>query len=317
MADLNSLVQAFTSQASQPSEPLPWQQQLLEQVDPAKAKRQNIARAIQRASAALASTPGNFGTGLAAAASAGSGAYLDGRDASEAQRIQAMRQIDEANRAQKDRDLSRLSQAIGVQSGYENTQYARGRDAISDNRYTQEKTYQKTQDDRNFGIRQQQANSMDSYRRQRNEIAAAKAGIDGQIGRVPGTKGMLTANQRNQAITAINRFANDFEQRRLEEIDADYSLTPEEKAAAKVNVSTEKNDYKRSLMQEYQLETASPQVMDPNQTPAPGRTDKGAPAAKPAPDVALQQAREAISRGADPEAVRQRLIQNGYDASGL
>lgn len=43
---------------------------------------------------------------------------------------------------------------------------------------------------------------------------------------------------------------------------------------------------------------------------------KGGQGSAPAGDP-LQAARDAIARGADPEAVRQRLMENGYDPSGL
>lgn len=137
MNDLSSLVSLFTSQATQPAASMPWQQTLLEQVDPQKARRQNIAAALQKASAALATTPGNFLTGLASAASTGAGAYHEGRLASDQRRVQAMQAIDQANREQQNATLSRLRDAIGVQSGYENTQYGRERDRVTDNQWQQ------------------------------------------------------------------------------------------------------------------------------------------------------------------------------------
>lgn len=313
MADLASLVQAFTGQASQPSSPdLPWQNQLMQQVDPETARRRNIANALQKASAALATTPGNFLTGLSAAANTGAGEYLQGRDANDMKRIEAMRAIEQANTAQKDRDLGRLKDAFTVQNQYDNTVYGREQDAKRTDQWEREFGYRRTQDEKNHELRVQQVQSLDAYRQ-------AKAGIDIATGKTSGASGTLTAGQRIAALNAINKFTFDFEKRRIAAINDDWSIPAEEKPARLAAIAQEKEAFKQSLMQEYQLDGA-PQVQNPAASTTPGaggKTDKGGAVAKPAPDMALQQARDAIARGADPEAVRQRLIQNGYDASGL
>lgn len=119
----------------------PWQQELLETVNPEKVKRQSIKKALAQASMAMATTPGNFLTGLSAAASTGANSYIDAQDQAEQDRIKAQQLIQVAQQKQQDRRLSLLMDAIGVDRNLKSdkreeaeTTYRHGRDAKSDAR---------------------------------------------------------------------------------------------------------------------------------------------------------------------------------------
>ncbi len=150
---MDALLQTFLGQTQQmnqmqaPSqEGSPWQQELLETVNPEKVKRQNIARALAQASQALASTPGNFLQGVSAAASTGANSYLTGRDEAQQQRVKVMQAIDQAQRQDQDRRLARMQDALGIGRGITNDQYGRQRDAVGDQRYADERKYSREQD---------------------------------------------------------------------------------------------------------------------------------------------------------------------------
>lgn len=101
-----------TSAYNQPESP--WQQELMASVNPEKTRRDNIKRALAQASMALATTPGNFLTGLSAAAGTGANAYLQAQDDAEQQRMKAMQLVQMAQQKDQDRRLSLLMGAIGV-----------------------------------------------------------------------------------------------------------------------------------------------------------------------------------------------------------
>lgn len=86
----------------------------------------------------------------------------------------------------------------------------------------------------------------------------------------------------------------------------EFATTPEEIAAATAQIAEKRAE----IMDFYGL-------TNEEATPAPtGAVDPEATAPAAESD-ALTQAREAIDRGADPEAVRKRLEENGIDATGL
>jgi hypothetical protein len=174
MADLSSLISAFTGQATAPtpSTTMPWQQALMEQVDPEKARQQNIAQALAKAGAAMASTPGNFLTGLSNAATTGANAYISERPNIDARRAQALLQIQQQQQQDQERQLNRLRDAIGVQSGADNTQYQRGRDAIQEQQW--QKSFDAEQEYRN-----QQLALSKKGRTISDDIAERKAAADG------------------------------------------------------------------------------------------------------------------------------------------
>lgn len=101
-----------TSAYNQPESP--WQQELMASVNPQKTRADNIKRALAQASMALATTPGNFLTGLSAAAGTGANAYLQGQDEAEQNRMKAMQLVQMAQQKDQDRRLSLLMGAIGV-----------------------------------------------------------------------------------------------------------------------------------------------------------------------------------------------------------
>lgn len=145
LGSLDSLYQTFLGQTNEAMNepPAPWQQELMETVNPQKVRAQNIKRALAQASMSLATTPGNFLTGLSAAAGTGANAYLTAQDDSEQQRMRAMQLVQVAQQKDKDRRLSLLQDALGVgrnlqsdKIAEEDRQYRRGRDAKQDERQT-------------------------------------------------------------------------------------------------------------------------------------------------------------------------------------
>jgi hypothetical protein len=92
----------------------PWQQELMASVNPDKVRKDNIRMALAQASQAMATTPGNFLTGLSAAAGAGANTYLQAKQGAEEDRMKAMQLVELANQKQQDRRLDLLMGAIGV-----------------------------------------------------------------------------------------------------------------------------------------------------------------------------------------------------------
>lgn len=92
----------------------PWQQELMESVNPEKVKRQNVMRALAQASQTLATTPGNFLAGLSAAAGTGANSYLNAQEGAEQDRMRAMQLVQAAQQKSEDRRLALLSDALGV-----------------------------------------------------------------------------------------------------------------------------------------------------------------------------------------------------------
>ena len=314
MLDMNNpLVKTFlgesTGSITGPAMPQqPWQQELMAAVNPEKVRRQNMAKALLAASGAMASTPGSFLTGLSAGAVQGAQAYQKGQEDSEAQRVRAMREIDTANQQYQNTRLDRLRSALGLQQDIEGDAYRRERDRMGDARTAEADAYSREKDERDFALRQQQADSVSAYRNRRNEIAAAKAGIDATIGKRPGDVSGLTEDQRRKALDSVNRFTNDFIRRREAAV-TDSFASREEKQVQMAEIAREAEAMKQALMREYGLDQSPPAA-----PPAPGVTKQGAKAVPP--DI-MKQARDAIARGADPAAVRQRLIDNGFDGAGF
>lgn len=117
MAGIDELLATFMGQADTAlnAGPAPWQQELLETVNPEKVKRQNIARALAKASTAMATTPGNFLAGVSAAAATGADSYLTDRQRAEDDRMKAMQLVQLSQQKDQDRRMSLLMDAIGVQ----------------------------------------------------------------------------------------------------------------------------------------------------------------------------------------------------------
>ena len=117
MASIDDLIANIMGQTDTAlnAPPAPWQQELLETVNPQKVKRQNIARALAQASTAMATTPGNFLAGVSAAAATGADSYLTGKDQAEDERIKVQQLVQMQGQKDQDRRLSLLMDAIGVQ----------------------------------------------------------------------------------------------------------------------------------------------------------------------------------------------------------
>lgn len=324
MLPTSPLVDLFVNQTQQANAmpTSPWQQELMATVNPEKLKQQNIAQAIAKASQALATTPGNFLTGASAAAGAGATSYLDGQQQNDMQRTAALRQIEEAQRGDQDQRLRRLAAAIGIQQGEDNTIYNRERDAVGDERWTveqagrdEDRAERRRIADENLKIRREQNAELNKWRAEKVLVDRKKAQIRKDAGGDP-------VRETGLRLRAIHEDIMDY--RKLLDSFQFSELTPDEKNEALKQREIE-------LMQFYGIDPATRTMTDGGATPptpapaspppagagAPGKTDKGDAAAKPKPSDALQQARDAIARGANPDAVRQRLIENGYDASGL
>lgn len=121
MSDIDTLISAFTGQiqSALANDTSPWQQELLESINPEKQRRRNIARALQQASQAMVQTRGTLMDGLSAAAATGANAYVTGRENEEdyAAKVRQALAMDRAK--QQDRRLALLMDAIGVRRNQE------------------------------------------------------------------------------------------------------------------------------------------------------------------------------------------------------
>ncbi|MEN6539139.1 MAG: hypothetical protein ABFC67_05965, partial [Mizugakiibacter sp.] len=117
MPGINDLIASIMgqTQTALDAPAAPWQQELLETVNPEKVKRQNIARALAQASTAMATTPGNFLAGVSAAASTGADSYLTARDEAETERARVQQLVQMQQQRDQDRRLDLLMGALGVQ----------------------------------------------------------------------------------------------------------------------------------------------------------------------------------------------------------
>lgn len=271
MTDLASLISTFTGAAASPAPApaMPWQQQLLEQVDPEKARRQNIAQALAKASAALATTPGNFLSGLSNAAATGANAYVGERANIDARRTQALQQIQQQQQQDEDRRLQRLRDAIGVQSQADNTAYSRGRDIISDQRYNDEQAYRKTLDQQNYDLRKQQVDSLANYRVDKLAVDKEKRAIRIKSG------GNVEAERRLR-LDAVYRNLSEFQK------SLGTAYTPEEQASQKDQVAQKRAELESAYAIDIATGTMTDgqpaTVQDPQTTPA-------APGAQPSSPV--------------------------------
>lgn len=167
MAGLGSLDQIYQTFLGQTNDALnepaaPWQQELMESVNPEKVRRDNIKKALARASMALATTPGNFLTGLSTAAGVGADAYLTAQDDAEQNRARAMQIVQAAQQKQQDRRLSLLMDALGV-----------NRDIRSDKRQEDETTYRRGRDQKADERQAKLDDSLIAYR------SRPRSGVDG------------------------------------------------------------------------------------------------------------------------------------------
>jgi hypothetical protein len=121
MSTIDDLINTLTaqSQAAMGTDTSPWQQELLETINPEKQRRRNIAKAIQQASLAMAQTRGSVLDGLSAAAATGAGSYITGQQESEdyAAKVKQAMAIDQTK--QQDRRMAMLLDAIGVKRNQE------------------------------------------------------------------------------------------------------------------------------------------------------------------------------------------------------
>jgi hypothetical protein len=121
MSTIDDLISAFTaqSQAALTSDTSPWQQELLETVNPEKQRRRNIAKALQQASLAMAQTRGSFLDGLSAAAATGAGSYITGQQENEDYAAKVRQAVALERAKQQDRRLELLYRTIGVKRDQE------------------------------------------------------------------------------------------------------------------------------------------------------------------------------------------------------
>lgn len=289
MIDLKPLVDQFIGSSGQlsiaPSQQVSWQDELMKTIDPERERRKNIAQALLSASAALASTPGNFLQGLSSAAVQGATAYNQGRDAIDQRRTAGLRMIDQDRQQQEDRRLEQLYRTFGIADRYNDSERAAANDQ------------------RDFNYRKGRDEKQDAFTEKRIAIAdrnaASRAGIPKGLNFATGEN----LKMRKYAQLGLNRndFFDDAEKAAAQaEYDAYAEMVDQEVARGRSGESKP---------------TPAPTVQNPDQGILPNQsgTPEKTGALKTPPQDVLMQAEEAIRRGADPAAVRQRLIDNGYD----
>ena len=247
LGSLDTLYQTFLGQTNEAMNepPAPWQQELMETVNPQKVRAQNIKRALAQASMALATTPGNFLTGLSAAAGTGANAYLTAQDEAEQQRMKAMQLVQMAQQKDKDRRLALLHDAFGV-----------GRSLQNDKIAEEERQYGRRKDERQEARQTRLDDSLIRYR-ERPRIGGGAAG--------------LSDNQVATIKRSIRR-EMDTERRRLEdEAEMNENLTPDEIERRVDDVRREAEDYYGiSVDDGASGENPAPQVSNPSTSAANG-----------------------------------------------
>jgi hypothetical protein len=137
MSTIDDLINTLTAQtqAAMGTDTSPWQQELLETINPEKQRRRNIAKAIQQASLAMAQTRGSVLDGLSAAAATGAGSYITGQQESEdyAAKVKQAIAIDQTK--QQDRRMAMLLDAIGVNQKQEDNALAKAESKAKIARY--------------------------------------------------------------------------------------------------------------------------------------------------------------------------------------
>lgn len=99
MAPGQNMLNNPTLPSDQPLVKPPWQQQLMENLDPAVVKRRAIGNALASFASTLGKTPGSFLTGLGAAAPDAAGTFLDQMKAGDDARVAGGKLIDDTNRS--------------------------------------------------------------------------------------------------------------------------------------------------------------------------------------------------------------------------
>lgn len=235
MAGIDELLATFMGQVdtSMNAPPAPWQQELLETVNPEKVKRQNIARALAKASTAMATTPGNFLSGVSAAAATGADAYLTGRDEGEQQRMKVQQLVQMQQQKDQDRRLGMLLDAIGV-----------NRNVIQDKTAEEDRQYGRTKDERDWKLRSAESESRRKYYEQ---------------GRGSGGKEAAAERKRGTAAKVYFDWLDGFDE---------YSTPPTEvEKDAKWNEITRR--FGLDALDEDPTQSTSPRVTDPGKTDLP------------------------------------------------
>lgn len=271
MQGLNDLIASFTGETTNAlnSGEKPWQQELLETVNPAKQKRRNIARALAQASTTLAQTPGDFLTGLSAAAATGADAYITGRDQDEEQRTKVQQLIQMATQKDQDRRLNLIMDAIGVQ-----------RNIASDQREAAQDEYTKSKDEREWNLRKKESDARTEYYNRRGRGVAP---------------GSLTTSQILTTKRAIRQELRTLENQLRENAQFDETMDESSITNALINRQSELEDYYGiNLDDPDPVDTAprqnAPQVPAAGTPPAPGTppvvpsNGSGTPPAPPTAD---------------------------------
>lgn len=240
MAGLDALISSFmgqTNSATSAGSPS-WQDELLETVNPEKQRRRNIARALQQASTTLASTPGDFLTGLAAASGQGANAYITGRDDSEQQRMRVQQLLQGVQQKDQDRRLDLLLDAIGVQ-----------RNLVSDQRQAEEGRARQSDRQSDRALRKAESEARQSYWNRRGTNGA-------------GGTSELTKNQILTTKRAIRSELKSFESQLLESARLDESITPE-------TIKGELEQRRMKLEEYYGIDLDQPAGSAPAAAPSP------------------------------------------------
>ena len=127
MDPLQQLLSSITGETEQMNNiaPAPWQQELLDTVSPEKAQKRRIAQALAQASTAMATTPGDFLSGVSAAAATGANSYIQGGEEMDAERIKAMAAVDQARRKEREDRLRRLHDLYNINESVDTRTYNR------------------------------------------------------------------------------------------------------------------------------------------------------------------------------------------------
>lgn len=265
---LDDLINQYTtiSQGPMPSEDVSWQQELLRTVDPERARKQAMRQALAKASMALATTPGNFLTGLSAGAATGANEWANAQPEIDQRRMQVLNSLRQMNQQNVDQRLGRIRDMIGVRRGLD-----------ADAQQTEDRSYDRAMKEKDFRLDQRKFESSDSYRQGRLEVARQKAEMDAQkidadIGVSPGkSSGARTFQQRRLALDSIHKAVQNYRTA----VSAS-AFNDEERATAERQVQ----EYEATLFRRYGIDPATGTFTDPamrQEAESPGAGQAGAP----------------------------------------
>lgn len=109
----------------------PWQEELRNQIDPGRMQKERIRSALVAAAQGIMGSKGGLLHGMAGGLTAGAQRYDEQGHANDQRRIEAQRQMDQYDQQDEARRLGMLKDALGVQTGMDDREYSRQKDADS------------------------------------------------------------------------------------------------------------------------------------------------------------------------------------------